>query len=260
MQKISYIITHRSSCPYRIINLYGVTDYLLKNNPNIEIIVVEQDSKPSNIKLPALIKHYFVYNDGLFNRSWGFNVGFTHASHDVLVFGDNDVILQPSAIIESAKQCLTYGTTSPYPKGAIIDLSLEATQLFLSVPSLERAYRENKNNSRVGPYAGGALFMTREAFNTVGGWEERIKGWGGEDDHMTIKINTLLQQTHEIKSAFALHLYHRANYLFNSPDLHLENPNYQINLACIEEIKNMEKSKLQAKCKAILPTIGKPLK
>jgi len=259
IQPISYIITHRSSCHYRVQNLYSVTQHLLKNIPNIEIIVVEQDAQPSSITLPPQVKHYFVYNSGLFNRSWGFNVGFTNATNAVLVFGDNDIILPPKAIFESTVLCPQYQTISPYPTGSIIDLSLNKTSFFITTQSIN--YEHYKDQStRIGPYAGGVIFMTRDAFIKLGGWEEQIRGWGGEDDHMTIKINRRLKHTFEINNSFALHLYHRPNNLFNDPSLKTENPCYQNNLQQIANIKNMTEIELEEYCKNIFPNIGKPLK
>lgn len=260
MKNISYIITHRSNSPYRINNLYTVVDYLSRNLPQIEIIVVEQDAKPSDIRLPPQIKHYFVKNEGLFNRAWGFNVGFTNASHDLLVFGDNDIILPLQAIKTSARWCNTCETISPYPTGSILDLSLDQTKFFLKTNVLKKEIYHTQSNTRIGPYAGGVIFMTRDAFNKVGGWEEQIKGWGGEDDHMTIKIEKIIQKKFELQSSYALHLYHRNNNLFNHPTLHTENPHYQNNLRCIEQVKNTPTAQLIEHCRALLPQIGKPLK
>ena len=89
MEKVSMIINHRNSSVDRQENLLSIISYF-KNC--CEIIVVEQDDN-SKISLPNDIKHIFIKNSGLFNRSWGFNVGVKSANFDKLCFNDNDIIM-----------------------------------------------------------------------------------------------------------------------------------------------------------------------
>lgn len=250
---MSYIITHRSSSPDREANLYTVTNFLVQNVPEIEIIVVEQDSQPSPLFLPSTVKHIFAKNDGLFNRSWGFNIGYRKASHDAIAFGDNDIILPPEAIRESSKLCLKHGTISPYSRTKLLDLTQEYTK---KLSMLCRIPEELHGTWRIAPYAGGVLFMSKEAFKTVGGWEERIRGWGGEDDHMTIKIVKLVGRCQELQDSYALHLYHQLSNLYMHQDIKSINPHYLKNLDLIESIKHMPDNTLKQLCSELLPSIG----
>lgn len=137
-------------------------------------------------------------------------------------------------------------------------MSLEDTNLFIKTQLLPPSHT-TQHNRRVGPYAGGVIFMTRDAFQQVGGWEERIKGWGGEDDHMTIKIQKLIQHTYELQNSLAFHLYHRQTNLFGSKILQDENPHYKINLQHIENIRSMTTEALRQECNQLFSQIGKPL-
>jgi predicted glycosyltransferase involved in capsule biosynthesis len=60
---------------------------------NIEIIVVEQDIKKM-VTLDPCVNHILAYNNGDFNRAWGFNVGSKVAKGNILIFGDGDVFLE----------------------------------------------------------------------------------------------------------------------------------------------------------------------
>lgn len=250
--KLSYIINHRSSTHYRVRNLEAVVTYLLANIPDIEIIVVEQDVV-SKVKFPHHnIKHIFLPNGGLFNRSWGFNVGLKHASHELLAFGDNDLLVSKDAIIQACSLCTTHHTISPYKTGEVYDLDESQTCDFIKKPVFINPPNATK---RLGPYAGGLILMTRHAINTVGGWEEQMWGWGGEDDHMTIKIVKLLHNLPETRN-IALHLNHENNNLLSSHNLLSINPNYFNNLRLIQKLKDTPTTVLATQCQQKLTLIG----
>lgn len=249
---ISYIINHRSASPERERNLYTVVDYLLKNFPDIEIIVIEQATKRSLTNLPQNAKHLLLPNDGLFRRAWGFNVGFHLATHNILAFGDNDLVVPAHALLQSAVDCVKYGTTSPYPSGTVLDLTQTATNHFIETQLVTRRLQHTR---RVSPYAGGIVFFTKQAFEAVGGWEEKICGWGGEDDHMTIKIKKILGSIHEVRPSFALHLYHPGSNVYQQALA--QNPHYLKNLEQIRLVKKMTSTELHHMCKQIWPQIGK---
>jgi len=252
---LSYIITHRSSDSFRHRNLCATIDFLLANVNGIEIIVVEQDEKPSLSSLSKQIKYLFVKNNDLFNRSWGFNVGYQAANNSILAFGDNDLIVPKESILESYK-ILSHSnelvSISPYKSGEVFDLDEQETQCFLkdysfSIPIIPR--------KRLGPHAGGIIFMTKQLFKIVGGWEENIRGWGGEDDHMTIKLTKLADKMQEIDGR-AFHLKHENSHLFDTSQLASVNPNYLKNLECIEHVRNLPKDELQKQCNKKILLIG----
>ncbi len=98
--------------------------------------------------------------------------------------------------------------------------------------------------------------MTRKAFEILGGWEERIRGWGGEDDHMTIKIVKLIGYVYELDQSFAMHLHHEGGNLYGRQDLCEINPHYPQNLKRIAEIQNMSIEEIKKMCLDLLPQIG----
>ena len=254
---LSYIITHRASDPFRHRNLCATIDFLLKHISGIEIIVIEQDKKPSLEFLSKQVKCLFLKNDSLFNRAWGFNVGYRNARNNLIAFGDNDLIVPPESILESCerlskKDSRNLSSISPYKSGEVFDLNEQESQNFLknydfSIPIIPR--------KRLGPHAGGIIIMTKQLFELVGGWEEEIKGWGGEDDHMTIKLTKLADNMQELDRV-AFHLNHENSHLFDTSLLATANPNYLNNLQCIENIRHLSKENLQKQCDEKFAIIG----
>ena len=246
MSNTSYIILHRNSSTERQNNLSAILQYLTTHSPKLEIIVVEQDATPSNFYFPSSVKHVFLYNPGPFNRSWGFNVGFKNASNDIIAFGDNDLIVSEQALIDSYNACREFPTVNPYK--AVIELTQSATHEILASKSIPPRF-DGKPRAGI-TYSGGLIFMTREAIQTVGGWDERLWGWGAEDDLMTTKINKLLPKTLSLNYN-ALHLWHPI-----SPATHTTD--YKNNVAIYKEILKMPAHQLRTLCKTQFQSIGNP--
>lgn len=245
--ELSYIIPFRAAAQDRTENLYAVIKYVLKNIPGVEVIVVEQASDPADLDLPAEVRRIFSYNAGLFNRSWGMNVGAKVASHDVFAFSDNDIIVPPEAYLEAFHRCLVSGTVSPYDRTKLTALTQDATKEFLTSLTMNPGAA---GRHRGATYAGGIIYMTRTAFETLGGWDERIRGWGGEDDHLTGKITQLVPPLVDLNHYKAQHLSH-----FTTPSV--AGNGYHI---AMDELNTLTLDQLKEACKQSLPNIGNPNK
>lgn len=179
-----------------------------------EVLVVEQDREsrlPSGF-LPPGCKSVFVFNDGPFNKSWGFNIGFKQSSGDVLAFGDADILIDSKNLIESF--ALSHaGADAVNPYDRLIDLTAEETSTFLqSGKGLDAlAHRQKANREAIGEFlcfCGGLFVIRRNAFEALGGFDERFVGWGGEDDAMSIKLDKLVPNTRVLVGQAAYHLFH----------------------------------------------------
>lgn len=182
----SYIIPYRHGMD-RIANLSKTLNWLLTFD-NIEIIVVEQDkvSKFGSIPIRG-IKHIFTPTNLPFNRAWGHNVGLKHASTDIIVFGDGDLIMDSQEFISAIKDLEKYEAVSPYKK--VVDLEQHESGYDINYwKTINRPGRGETDNQKIN-IAGGILAMRREACMKVGGFSsEQFIGWGGEDDFMAHKI------------------------------------------------------------------------
>jgi hypothetical protein len=204
---VSFILTYRSGGIHRERNLQCCLSWIDSVHVEKEILIVEQNAVPQ-LSVPALhapcrIVHAF--NDGLFNRSWGFNVGARLARYDRMIFTDSDLLLPEEQLLSAIAALSTTEAVNPYT--AVLDLTEEASiqlqegeRSLATIPSTCGMFREGLN------FSGGMLLITRAAFDRSGGWPEYIRGWGREDNILSEIIATKL--THETRPGTAFHLYH----------------------------------------------------
>ncbi len=194
MHPVSYILTYRQGeGPQRRDNLAAVLGWLAQY-PQFEPIVVEQDDAPRLTgALPhPRCTHVFAYNPGPFNKSWGFNVGFRCSQSPWLAFADADVIVGASlpetlAYLESG-----YQLVKPYRR--LLDLDPEESRRVAAgefdwlPPRADGVAINREAGGEYIVFAGGVFLITRAAFMRVGGWDERFRGWGGEDNAMSYQL------------------------------------------------------------------------
>lgn len=199
----TYIIAYRHSID-RLKNIRKVIDWLAGFS-GIELIIVEQDSKP---KLPAYtlkgFRYIFTQSDLPFNKSWAFNVATKYATTPAIVFGDSDIVMDPNALIEGLKLLQTYESVSPYNR--VIDL--EPNEVNWDLNQLNQITRPGRGEEDVQKIclAGGIIMYRKESLEKIGGWSEDFIGWGGEDDFQSHKTQQLLHFNE--MNAKCYHLYH----------------------------------------------------
>lgn len=253
--RVSYIVPYRQSTPDRERNLILALNWLGSNFPHDEIVLVELDkvSKLDKGPLPSNLKHVFHAWGGIFNRSLARNIGALNAAHEVLVFTDSDLVMDPRHIYFCTRQCRdTFQAVNPC--SAAIDLTEED----LGNPALDResckelfSYFESRKIKASTDYrpdmnfAAGSLIIRKKPFFYVGGWPEEFIGWGGEDDVFSYKVDRFLTRT----SHFA-HIYHlpheRSVYdWYNHPEYknNCDRMNLVLQMADNELVEYCEKSK-----------------
>jgi hypothetical protein len=95
--------------------------------------------------------------------------------------------------------------------------------------------------------------MSKPIFRQLGGWEERMRGWGGEDSQLFIKIQKLNIPVCELEYP-GYHLYHERNQ--GKPQLH--NPLHKNNVTLCQSFKNMSPEEIMQDNNKRYPTIGDP--
>jgi N-terminal domain of galactosyltransferase len=209
----SYILTYRQGDDSaRRENLFAVLAWLA-NYPQFEVIIVEQDIAPClQGPLPhSSARHVFLYNPGPFNKSWGFNVGFRLSDRPWFAFGDADVIVGDALPEALAHLRSGYQAAKPYRR--LMDLDADETARvtagefdWLPARATDAQGREAIGEHLV--FAGGLFLIARPTFVRVGGWDERFRGWGGEDDAMSYKLERVRAPAVELDRRPALHLHH----------------------------------------------------
>lgn len=145
--------------------------------------------------------------DPTFDRGTSRNVAVEQATSDILVIADADTIPNSGAVRE-ALALVREGApwVLPYGEERYYNLTEPTTWKILhaepSVTVLEPHVWEHKLTSWAG-----CLVMSREAFLSVGGYDERFVGWGYEDNAFRFAMDTLVGP-HVRVDSYACHLWH----------------------------------------------------
>lgn len=177
-----------------------------------QYIVVEQDASERlpRSQLPAGVEHVFAFNPGAFNRSWGFNVGAARAEGTVLMLMDGDLLIEHWALNAALDACLS-GVEAVNPYGRLVELSPAQSDRLCASTQMPNAVWPGTDRSDAGEYicfCGGAYLIDASFYRRIGGQDERFKGWGGEDDAMSIKVSKLACRTIALSDSTAYHLFH----------------------------------------------------
>ncbi len=181
---VSVIIVHRGQARLPLL-LHTLRSLNAQTNVAFECIVVEEsDHEEIREYLPSWVRYVHrptVRPGDLFNRSAAFNAGVSLARGDLLVLHDNDMLI-PRDYLAGAVDCSAKGYEAINLKRFIFYLDAEASERLLELPQIEHSLpsfpvRRIVQNLE----AGGSVIITREAFETIGGMDEKFLGWGGED-------------------------------------------------------------------------------
>ena len=248
---ISVIIVYRDSGADRRSNLMCVANWYSRVFPSADVHVVEQDKEPhlKPSQLPGNVNLVFTYQPRLFNRAWGFNVGSAKASRDLLLFSDADVVMTRGAVEDAVRLARWFGAVKPYWKW----LSLDAAQTARIRRNPGLQMHDWHGKYRDSTLCGGAILLTRRAFDTLGGWPEEFEGWGYEDSAQGVKVSRLLPSVRLPYRGY--HLWHG-----RTPNDSRLQPHYGANAAILQRIKALSRSDLAAYVARQKSKIGNPRK
>jgi hypothetical protein len=260
MLRASCLLTYRESgSAERRENLLAVMRWL-SGHRDVEIVVVEQDAAPTlDASLaPAGGRVVFARNPGLFNKGWGLNVAARQSTAPVLAICDADVIAPG---FEAALERCLADTEAVKPYKSIVDLTAEestrvragewdfAPQRPPNAPPDRQAIGEIVN------FGGGLFLIRRELFGRLGGFDERFRGWGGEDDAMALKIARSGARRAELGERPALHLFHPRPH-----EATFGQPNYEANRALLAECAAYSPAEYRRVCEVGRQIAGNPEK
>ena len=185
----------------RLQNFNWVKNYIKAQLPKAEIIIGQDDKIP-------------------FSKAVAVNNAVAKASGDVLIILDADIIIPVNTI----KQCVARIRQArdngkklwyiPYRRFYRLrqrtsERTLEASPA-LPVVKYELFPEEvhNSDDSKFGHwYGAGVQILPIEAFKATGGWDERFRGWGGEDD-AAMRATDTLYWWHKTFDSDVYHLWH----------------------------------------------------
>jgi hypothetical protein len=173
--------------------------------------VVESDAEPRwRAQISALTDEYiFAANDGIFNKCWTINVGVVNTSHPApsLCVLDADALVDREFVKRNLDRFDRPGTGAFQPFRDALYLDAQASARAAAERCASGAGSPDWRNLRgflVRRTPGVCVWLRRDVFDTIHGWDERFEGWGGEDLDVMVRL----------QFAAALHF-------FDDPMLHL---------------------------------------
>ncbi|KOR89613.1 galactosyltransferase-related protein [Paenibacillus solani] len=157
-----------------------------------------------------------------FSRSKAINLAYRQASKDILVIADSDIVYDPDLLRASAAHVTSGQWVIPFSR--ILRLAEHTSQLLLRQTSgWPLAVKPEILAEAATGFVGGFNMLDRNAYETVGGYDERFIGWGGEDEAFAYALDTLVSP-HIRLDGEMVHFWHP----FVGPD---GNPHYESNYA-----------------------------
>lgn len=154
-----------------------------------DVLLVEQDdvSRIGRIShaLKPYVRHVFLFNPSAYNRGWGYNVAIKHHTDlPVVALMDTDVLTGANFVQEIIDCHHTYKAVSPYANIYFTNANEAAT---VTKTKSTRALKRENGVRKPTTIAGGVLIMNRDAYLSVGGFEQ-YTSYGGEDRALDVAL------------------------------------------------------------------------
>lgn len=159
------------------------------------VTVAEFDDRPRWRHLvEPLVDHYLhVTGRGLFNKSWTLNAGVRHTigAARTLCLLDADILADREFLARNHSRFASVGHDAHLPHTEMLSLDSPASDHLIE----QRCGQGSANVPLAGARGlllrdvpGACLWITPELFERVGGFDERYRGWGGEDEDMLYRV------------------------------------------------------------------------
>ncbi len=156
----------------------------------------------------------------------------------------------PSRHLEAALTACRGGGEVVRPWADVIDLTeLETASVVAGtldarrLASLAQGRRGRLRAGEVPPLCGGSYVIRRDVYERLGGQDERFRGWGGEDDAMSIKVAKLCTRVGIVRDGLAFHLHHPRH-----AALPVTDPDYLRNVELLREYAAASTVELDRMC------------
>lgn len=162
-----------------------------QTNCRAEVIVVDQSMVPVLSQLPLGIRYRHLNKQNVqqgWHKSWAYNVGARLANSELLVFQDGDVCVPEQYACELVRTLTTDGYQVASIQRMLFYLDKASTRRVDANDTLDVRLRSERVFQN---WKGGTIAIRREAFFSLGGFDEGFVDWGGEDDEFYDRCSTL---------------------------------------------------------------------
>jgi len=208
----TFLMPFRIESPERQRNLAFTTNWL--SSQGTRIFLLEADVKPKVDKsiLQENVEYIFVEDSTpVFHRTHYINLLIKHAKTEIVSVWDTDIVTAYQQIQEAILN-IKEGCTLAFPySGEYVMLSPEYTDEFVEIGKLSYLDEQNLEPVFNRPFCGGAFFVNRQRYLSVGGENEHFTGWGPEDAERLRRLQILGCQIKWTEGGKAYHLYHPRN-------------------------------------------------
>jgi hypothetical protein len=158
------------------------------------VAVVEFDAIPRwrHVIEPHVEHYVHVPGEGLFNKSWAFNVGVRQAlgAARTLCLLDADILTDRAFLERNHARFADQEHCAHLPHTESLSLDPEASDR-----AIEQRCRAGEADAPLSglrglllrDVPGGCLWIRPEIYHRIGGLDERYSGWGGEDEDMLVR-------------------------------------------------------------------------
>jgi hypothetical protein len=156
-----------------------------------------------------------------FSKSVAINNGVQQSTGDILVLVDADGYIDIESVLHCAKEIRVarqlghklwfvpyrnFHRLTEFASERLLKSSPGKPLDFSSPP--DPGDRLGNSDASTGHWYGAMIqILPREAFDTVGGWDPRFRGWGGED-HAAMRAMDTLYSPHKTLPGQVLHVWH----------------------------------------------------
>lgn len=187
------------------------------------ITVVEQDTEP---RVPASVVrmvdgYRFVENAGDFNKAWAFNLGVADSAPTrLLCLLDADSLVE-RGFVHHLLTMFGSGRAAFLPYSELLFMDEASTRRSIRIrfsPGADRALEpETLRGAVLSSVKGFCLCVTRDLFGSCGGFDERFRGWGDEDNDFHDQLSRIAPVERE--PGLMVHLAHPRPHMINDQGL-----------------------------------------
>lgn len=157
----------------------------------VTVLAEHADVPDEELALPRSAARVLTRASGApFNKSAACNAGFRAADADIIALVDADTLMPTTPFLACADAVADeFDVVRPF--GRLLELDEAASAEVASgapLPTLPAGGHDDDRGGERIPLCGGLVIMRGSAYASVGGMDEAFRGWGGEDDALSIAL------------------------------------------------------------------------